>query len=73
MINIADWKVVTDVVISPARGHLRNVDPDCGQLDSKKSESFHSSIATLLCIMKRARPDLEIAISFLCTKASKFV
>ena len=71
MFNIADGKVVTDMVTSPARGHLRDVDPDCAQLDSKKSESFHSIVATLLWIMKRARPALETAISFLCTRVSK--
>ena len=71
LFNIADGKVVTDMVTSPARGHLRDVDPDCAQLDIKKSESFHSIVATLLWIMKRARLDLETAISFLCTRVSK--
>ena len=48
MFNIDDGTVVTEVVTSPARGHLRDVNPDCARLDIKKSESFHSIVATLL-------------------------
>ena len=36
-----------------------------------KREVFHSVVAKLLCIMKRARPDLETAIDYLCTRVSK--
>ena len=67
----ANGKVVTDVVTSPARGHLRDVDPNCPRLDDKKSNSFHSIIAAILWIMKRGRPDLETVISFLMTRVSK--
>ena len=69
--NLADGNMVTEVVTSPARPHLRDVDPGCTPLNAKKSESFHSIVATLLWIMKRARPDLETAVGFLCTRVSK--
>ena len=69
--NIADGKEVTDVATSPAQKHLRDVNPDCNLLSTKISESFHSIVATLLLIMKRARPDLETSVGFLCTRVSK--
>ena len=71
LFNLADGNMVTEVVTSPARPHLRDVDPGCTPLNAKKSESFHSIVATLLWIMKRARPDLETAVGFLCTRVSK--
>ena len=57
--NLADGKMVTEKVISPARAHLRGVSPNCTPLNAKKGESFHEIVATLLWIMKRAEPDLE--------------
>ena len=50
---------------------LREVNPDCELLSEDKSDTFHSIIAKLLWIMKRARPDLETAISYSCTRVSK--
>jgi hypothetical protein len=40
-------------------------------LDDKRAEIFHAVTAKLLWVMKRARPDIETAISFLCTRVSK--
>ena len=37
----------------------------------EKSEIFHSTTAKLLYVMKRARPDIETAISFLMRRVSK--
>ena len=64
LFTIADGKIVTEIVTTPARAHLRDVNPDCNPLNAKKSESFHSIVATLLWIMKRARPDLETSVGF---------
>ena len=44
---------------------------DAEQLNEEKSEIFHSLTAKLLYIMKRARPDIETAISFLSRQVSK--
>jgi hypothetical protein len=41
------------------------------QLDKEKSELFHSVVAKLLYITKRARPDMEPTIAYLCTRVSK--
>ena len=56
---------------SPAQKHLMDVNEDADILDKEKKELFHSIIAKLLWIMKRARPDLETSIAFLCTRATK--
>ena len=39
--------------------------------DRKYSEIFHSTMASLLYIMKRARPDIETGVSFLMRRVSK--
>ena len=33
-----------------------------------RAETFHSIVAKLLWVMKRGRPDIELPISFLCTR-----
>ena len=58
-------------VTSPAPKHLFEVDDNCEKLSERKSEIFHSVTAKLLYIMKRSRPDIETAISFLCKRVSK--
>ena len=40
-------------------------------LDDAKSEIFHSVTAKLLYLMKRVRPDIEPAVSFLMRRVSK--
>ena len=62
---------VIEEVTSPATRKLREVNPECELLSEDKSDAFHSIVALLLWIMKRARPDLETAISYLCTRVSK--
>ena len=47
------------------------MDPKCETLSKDKEDAFHSIVAKLLWIMKRARPDLETAISYLCTRVTK--
>ena len=53
---------------SPAGHHLFNVNEDEVLLNEKRKELFHTITAKLLYIMKRARPDIELAVSFLCTR-----
>ena len=62
---------VTEEVTSPAQKHLRTVDDKCLKLSGKKRELFHTIVAKLLYIMKRARPDLETSIGHLCTRVTK--
>ena len=71
MFEQAESSEVNDTVTTPARPRLRDVNPECTQLGSDKQDAFHSMVAKLLWIMKRARPDLETAIAFLCSRVSK--
>ena len=57
----------TETVTSPTAKHLFQVDDNCPLLDEKQAEVFHSVTAKLLYLEKRARPDMETAISFLIT------
>ena len=56
---------------SPASRYLFRVDDNAKQLDKHQSESFHSAVAKLLFIAKRARPDIEPTVAFLCTRVTK--
>lgn len=67
----SEGEKVNEEVTSPARPRLRDVNSNGVLLNKGKKEAFHSIVAKLLWIMKRARPDLETAISFLCTRVSK--
>ena len=61
---------VSKKVSSPATKQLFEIDEKSSTLEKKKQDIFHSVVARLLWIMKRSRPDLETAVSFLCTRVS---
>ena len=56
---------------TPANKRLFSVNDESEPLEESKKEIFHSVVAKLLYIAKRARPDVETAIAFLCTRVSK--
>ena len=63
---------LNETVVSPARKNLfTSHDDECEELDEARSETFHSVTAKLLFIMKRGRPDIETAVSYLMTRVSK--
>ena len=54
---------------SPAASHLFTVNnQNPVYLDRQTADLFHTMVAKLLFLSKRARPDLQLAISFLCTR-----
>jgi Reverse transcriptase (RNA-dependent DNA polymerase) len=54
---------------TPAANHLFDVgDDDPTLLDEEEAEMFHRNVAKLLFLCKRARPDIQTAVSFLCTR-----
>ena len=62
---------VQNSVSTPSAHNLFKVDIMSIELDRKYSEIFHSTTASLLYIMKRARPDIETGVSFLMRRVSK--
>jgi hypothetical protein len=61
---------ITKSAATPARSDLFLCNDDSPKLDKQSSENFHSTVAKLLCVSKRARLDVLLAISFLCTRVS---
>lgn len=57
-------------VANPATKNLLHIPEEDEDLDEEREKRFHSVVAKLLYLMKRARPDLEPEVSFLCTRVS---
>ena len=58
---------------TPASNHLFEVNEKSAdmQLDATTADFFHHNVAKLLFLCKRARPDTQTAVSFLCTLAKR--
>jgi hypothetical protein len=56
---------------TPAANFLFDVDDDCENLDAETAEFFHHNTAKLLFLCKRARPDIQTAVAFLCTRVKQ--
>ena len=61
---------VKGTTTTPAKKNLFDVDCESQLLDEDWGDIFHSVVAKLLWIAKRGRPDLELSISFLCTRVA---
>ena len=55
---------------SPAANHLFEINPDCEKLNSGQADDFHHLVAKLLYLAKRTRPDILLAVAFLCTRVT---
>lgn len=53
---------------TPAAAHLFEVNEQREKLESEDISIFHHLVAKLLYLSKRARPDIQTAVSFLCTR-----
>ena len=53
---------------SPSTKRTFEVDKGSPLLSDKEKKNFHSTVAKLLFMAKRARPDLLTVVSFLCTR-----
>ena len=56
--------------ISPAGKDIFTVDKTADLLCELDRKQFHTSVAKLLYLSKRARPDILTAVGFLCTRAT---
>jgi hypothetical protein len=62
-----DMKGVTRTVASD---HLFTVNPECTKLNPETADYYHRTVARILFASKRARPDLQTAVAFLCTRVA---
>ncbi len=56
---------------SPAAEYLFKIIDGIETLDDTTSEFFHATVAKLLFLCKRGRPDIQTAIAFLCTRVQQ--
>jgi hypothetical protein len=56
--------------VTPATTNLFTVREDVEKLDDQRAETYHHLTAKLLYLCKRARPDLQTAVSFLTTRVT---
>ena len=59
---------MSGTAITPAGNKLFDVNPKCEKLEHDDADVFHHITARLLYLCKRARPDIQTAVSFLCTR-----
>ena len=62
---------ITTSCVTPSALHIFNINDNCPKLDEARSVNFHHVVANLLYLSKRARPDIETAVAFLCTRVAK--
>jgi hypothetical protein len=58
----------TGEAATPAANHLFEVNPEAEPLNEETAQTFHRIVAKLLFLCKRARPDIQTAVAFLCTR-----
>ena len=54
--------------VTPAISDLFQVDEACKKLDLPTADMFHRFVARFLYVVKRARPDLQVSVAFLCKR-----
>ena len=57
-------------VNTPADDNLFTIDEKAEKLDNLARERFHTAVAKLLFLAKRARPDILVAVAFLTTRVT---
>ena len=58
-------------VSTPAGEHLFKIDPRSPKLSKEQAEIFHSFVLKGLFLAKRARPDILLPITFLCSRTKE--
>jgi hypothetical protein len=61
---------ISRTAATPAKRDLFEIDEDSELLTPEKQENFHSVVAKLLFVSLRSRQDIQLAVSFLCTRVS---
>ena len=69
IISEVDCKLMSGASVTLAATHLFDVNDGVLKLRRKETDAFHRNVARLLLFLsKRARPDLQTAVAFLCTR-----
>lgn len=66
--QVVEEMKISETARTPAAVDLFHVDDKSPKLEKEKKEKFHSVVAKLLYMAKRARPDILTAVSFLTTR-----
>ena len=61
---------VVGTTTSPARPNVFDISDDIPLAEDRRA-IFHKFVAKLLYLSKRVRPDISVAVSFLCTRVTK--
>jgi hypothetical protein len=64
-------EVMDGTVTLPAAAYLFQIFEGIEPLNETTSEFFHATVAKLLFLCKRGRPDIQTAIAFLCTRVQQ--
>ena len=57
--------------MSPTGKDIFSVDESADSLQEPERKRFHTSVAKLLYLSKRSRPEILMAVGFLCTRVTK--
>ena len=53
---------------TPAAHHLFDIAEDKTKIPQADADLFHHFVAQLIYLLNMARPDIQIAVSFICTR-----
>ena len=70
VVDLHNLEQVNGFAATPALENLFEIDGASSLLSEDDKEHFHSVVAKLLFLAKRARPDLLTAVTFLTTRVS---
>ena len=57
--------------VTPARSNMFQTDESSAKLDEETKDFFHRTVARFLYAAKRARPDIQVAVAFLCKRVKE--
>ena len=78
-IEIGMCKYIEDIIISnnvrgisrvPASPNLFDISENARRLSDDEADNFHSVVASLLYLALRVRPDIMVAVTFLCSRVA---
>ena len=68
ILSEVDPTLMTGSCRTPATANLFKINENGTKLSTKDADAFHRNVARLLFLSKRARPDIQTAVAFLCTR-----